>query len=102
MRIRKDDKVQVFTGKYKGATGKVLRVLTEKHRVLVEGVALAKRHTKPNPQMQSGGILDKEMPIDISNVKLVCPKCDKPARTGVKVLNDGKRVRFCKTCNEVI
>jgi large subunit ribosomal protein L24 len=102
MRIRKDDKVLVLAGKYKGASGKVLKVFPERKRVLVEGIAMAKRHTKPSPQMQSGGILDKEMPVDVSNVKLVCPKCSKPARTGVKVQKDGKRVRFCKTCNEVI
>ncbi len=102
MRIRKDDKVQVLAGKYRGATGKVLRVITDNKRILVEGVAMAKRHTKPSPKLQSGGIVEKEMPIDISNVKLVCPKCSQPTRTGVKVLNDGKRVRFCKTCNEVI
>jgi large subunit ribosomal protein L24 len=102
MSIRRDDKVVVLTGSYKGVTGKVIRVFPEKSRVLVEGVALVKRHTKPNQKIQSGGIIEKEAPIHISNVKLVCSKCGKPTRTGTRILSDGKRVRYCKLCDEII
>lgn len=102
MKIRKDDKVIVLAGKYKGERGRILKVDKEKSRVLVEGVAIAKRHTKPNQKVQSGGILEKEMAIDASNVKLICPKCSQPTRPGIRVLDDGKRVRICKSCNEVI
>ncbi len=102
MSIRRDDKVMVLAGSYKGVTGKVIRVFPEKSRVLVEGVALVKRHTKPNQKIQSGGIIEKEAPIHISNVKLVCSKCGKPTRTGTRILSDGKRVRYCKLCDEII
>ena len=103
-RIRKDDKVMVITGKDAGKIGKVLKVLPKKDRVLVEKVNVAKRHMRPNPYAQQpGGIIEKEMPLHVSNVMLVCPKCGKPTRVGHKVEEveiSGKKkmksVRYCK------
>ncbi|MDL2314517.1 50S ribosomal protein L24 [Desulfovibrio sp. OttesenSCG-928-C14] len=101
-RIHKDDKVMVTVGKDKGKIGKVLKVLRKKDRVLVEKVNMAKRHTKPNPyRQQAGGIVEKEMPLHISNVMLVCDSCGGPVRTGYRVEED-KKVRFCKKCNKTI
>jgi len=102
-KIRKDDKVMVIAGKDKGKVGKVLKILRKKDRVLVEKVNMVKRHTKANPYTQQpGGIVEKEAPIHISNVALMCDACTKPTRVGFKEAADGKKVRFCKKCNEVI
>lgn len=102
-KIRKDDKVMIITGKDKGKIGKVLKVNRKKDAVLVERVNMAKRHTKPNPyRQQPGGIVEKEMPVDISNVMLVCSGCANPVRVGYRFTDDGKKVRFCKKCNEII
>ena len=102
-RIRKDDKVQVLTGKDKGKIGKVLKLLRKKDRVLVESVNMVKRHTKANPYTgQQGGIVEKEAPVHVSNVAVVCEACGKAARVGYKATEDGKKVRFCKKCNEII
>ncbi len=102
-RIRKNDKVMVIAGKDKGKIGAVRKVLKKKDAVLVEKVNVSKRHTKANPyQQQPGGIVEKEMPIDISNVMLVCGSCAKPTRVGYRQTDDGKKVRFCKKCNEII
>lgn len=101
-RIRKDDRVMVTVGKDKGKIGKVLKVLRKKDRVLVEKVNMAKRHTRPNPyQRQAGGIIEKEMPIHVSNVMVMCDACAGPVRTGYRVEED-KKVRFCKKCNKTI
>ncbi|HOP86879.1 MAG TPA: 50S ribosomal protein L24 [Syntrophorhabdaceae bacterium] len=99
--IKKNDLVIVTTGKDKGKTGKVLRIFKKKDRVIVEKVNMVKRHVKPS-QKTKGGILEKESPIHVSNVMIYCEKCSKPVRVGKKVLDDGKKVRFCKKCNEVI
>lgn len=102
-RIRKDDKVMVVSGKDKGKIGKVLKILRKKDRVLVEKVNMVKKHQKPNPYLQQpGGIIEKEMPIHISNVMVVCDACAKPARIGYRYTEDGKKIRFCKRCNEQI
>ena len=102
-RIRKDDAVMVIAGKDKDKVGKVLKVLRKTGRVLVEKANMAKRHTKPNPHAQQpGGIIEKEMPIAISNVMLMCKACNKPTRVGYRYVDDGKKVRFCKKCNEII
>ncbi|WP_461210862.1 50S ribosomal protein L24 [Desulfocurvus sp. DL9XJH121] len=102
-KIRKDDKVMVIAGKDKGKVGKVLKILRKKDRVLIEKVNMVKRHTKANPYTQQpGGIVEKEAPIHISNVALMCDACAKPTRVGFKETTDGKKVRFCKKCNEVI
>lgn len=100
-RIRKNDKVKITVGKDKNKIGKVLKILKKKDSVLVEGVNIAKRHTKPNPYAkQQGGILEKEMPVHISNVMVVCDKCNEAARVGYRKTDDDKKVRFCKKCNE--
>lgn len=102
-KIRKDDKVMVISGKDKGKVGKVLKILRKKDRVLVEKVNMVKRHTKANPYAKTpGGIVEKESPLHISNVALLCDSCAKPTRVGYKVTEDGKKVRFCKKCNQDI
>jgi large subunit ribosomal protein L24 len=102
LHVKKDDLVMIVAGKDKGKSGKVLRVLPEKERVLVENLNLIKRHTRPSQTNSEGGIIEKEAPIAISNVQLLCPGCSKPARTGIKVLEDGSKARFCKKCNEIV
>lgn len=101
-RLRKNDSVQVMTGEFNGKTGKIIKVFPEKQRALVEGLNMVKRHTKPNRKNQQGGILQKEAPIRLSNLMLVCPKTGKPTRTGVSILESGKRVRFSKKAKEMI
>ncbi len=101
MHIRKGDTVVIVAGKEKGKRGKVLRILSKKDRVLVERVNMVKRHTKPSQKHPHGGIVEKEGSIQISNVRLFCPKCDGPRRTGVKVREDGKKQRICRKCGEV-
>lgn len=100
--LRKGDMVRVMTGEYKGKNGKILRVLPEKKRAVVEGINMVKRHTKPSPKNQTGGIMEKEAVIHISNLMLLCPKTDKPTRLGVNILENGKRVRFSKKAKESI
>ncbi len=102
IRIKKNDKVEVITGREKGKTGKVLKVLPEKNRVLVEKVNLIKRHTRPSPSTGQGGIIEKEASLPISNVMVVCGKCMAPTRLGITLTADGKRVRTCKKCGELI
>jgi len=101
-RIKKGDEVVVITGKDKGRRGTVLRV-TENNRVLVEGVNMVKKHTKPNPNAGvAGGIVEKEMPIHRSNLMLFNPISEKADRIGIKTLEDGRRVRYFKSNNEVV
>jgi len=102
MRIKKDDLVQVILGKDKGKRGKVLKVIPREKKVLVQGVNIMKRHQRPIPQLREGGIIEREGAIYASKVMLVCPSCDKPTRVGLKFLEDGTKVRFCKKCGEVI
>ena len=100
IQIRKNDQVKVIAGKDLNKTGRVLRVLRDKGRVVVEGVSFLKRHTRPNPQKQiKGGIVEREAPIHISNVMIVCGACGKPTRIGHNILADGKKVRICRSCN---
>lgn len=98
VKIRKDDKVVVTTGKDKGKTGKVLRVYPKEGRVLVSGLNLVKRAIRPTHDMPQGGIIEKESPISISNVMLFCNKCNRGVRVGIKRLPDGTRMRYCKKC----
>jgi large subunit ribosomal protein L24 len=100
--LRKGDTVQIMTGNYKGKTGKILRVFPDKERLIVEGMHMVKRHTKPTPKNQKGGIVQKEASIHSSNVMLVCPKTGKPTRIGTAILEGGKRVRFSKKAKESI
>ena len=99
--VKKNDLVMVTAGKDKGKTGKVLSINTKKDRLIVEKVNMIKRHVKPS-QKAKGGIMERESPIHVSNVMIYCEKCSKPVRVGRKVLEDKKKVRFCKRCNEVI
>lgn len=105
-RIRKDDKVMIIVGKDVGKIGKIKRILKKKDAVVVEGANMAKRHVKANEYAkQKGDINNKEMPIPVSNVMVVCSACGKATRVGYKfVESDGvkKKVRFCKKCNEVM
>ena len=102
-RIRKDDKVMVIAGKDQGKIGKVLKILRKGDRVLVEKVNMVKRNVKPNPyRREPGGIVDKEMPIHVSNLMVVCSKCSAPTRVGYRVAEDGKKIRFCKKCNATL
>jgi large subunit ribosomal protein L24 len=101
-KIRKGDEVYVLAGKDRGKRGVVLRVLPD-DRVMVEGINMVKRHTKPNPQAAiPGGIVEKEAALQISNVGLLNPLTEKPDRIGFKVLEDGRKVRFFKSNNEVV
>ena len=101
--IRKNDNVVVTTGKDRGKRGRVLRVVPDKNRLVVEGVNMIKRHTKANPQRQiKGGLVEREAPLHASNVQLVCPECGKPTRLGKKLLGDGRKVRICRKCQEVV
>lgn len=100
-KIKKDDKVMIIAGKDKGKIGKVLKILKKKDAVLVEKVNMVQRHTKANPYAnQPGGIVEKEMPIHISNVMVMCSACTTPTRIGYVSTTDGKKVRYCKKCNE--
>ena len=101
-RIHKNDKVMVVAGKDKGKIGKVLRIVTKTDRVLVEKVNMVKRHTKPQEMNQQGQIVEKEAPIHVSNLLLICPECTKTGRIGKKILDDGTKVRYCKSCGESI
>ncbi|MCD4743003.1 MAG: 50S ribosomal protein L24 [Desulfobacteraceae bacterium] len=102
IRIRKDDKVKILTGKDKGKISKVLKVIKKSNRVVVENINVVKVHQKPTQASPQGGIVEKSMPVEISNMMLMCNNCVKPTRIGVKELENGKRVRVCKKCNEQI
>ena len=103
VRIHKDDKVMVIAGKDKGKIGKVLKILRKHDQVVVEKVNVAKRHVKPNPyRREPGGIVDKEMPIHVSNLMVVCSHCAAPTRVGYRHTEEGKKIRFCKKCNETL
>ncbi|MDB5410328.1 MAG: rplX [Rhodospirillales bacterium] len=101
LKIKKGDKVVVIAGKDKGRGGEVLRVLPKENRVLVQGVNMMKRHTKP-AMGQAGGIVEREAALHVSNVSHVDPKDNKPTRVGYKTLDDGRKVRFAKRSGEVI
>jgi large subunit ribosomal protein L24 len=101
--IRRNDNVIVVTGKDRGKRGRVLKVLPEKNRLIVEGVNFIKRHTKPNPQRQiKGGVVEREASLHASNVQLVCPECSNPTRVGRRILGDGRKVRICRKCEGVV
>lgn len=102
MRIKKDDIVQITAGKELGKKGKVLKVFPSEDKVMVEKLNMIKRHTKPSQKMREGGIVEKEAKLDLSNVMLVCSRCDATTRVERKVLENGKKVRVCKKCKEVI
>ncbi|HEY4659761.1 MAG TPA: 50S ribosomal protein L24 [Gemmatimonadaceae bacterium] len=100
--VRRGDTVAVIAGKERGKRGKVLRVLTADGRVLIEHVNMIKKHQRPTQKLRQGGIIEREGPLALSNVLLVCGRCDKPVRTGIKVLADGRKLRVCKQCGEPV
>jgi len=103
IKIKRNDMVEVIAGKDKGKSGRVLRVLAEKNRVLVQGVMMMKKHVKPNPQKNiQGGIAEQEATIHLSNVMLIDPKTEKPTKVGYRVLDGGRKVRVAKSTGEVI
>jgi len=103
MNLRKNDTVQVITGRDAGKQGRVLKVLREKNRVIVQGVGFTKKHTRPNPQRNiKGGIAEREAPIHASNVMIVCGECGKRTRIGHKLMADGKKARICRRCEGVL
>ncbi|MFZ3085365.1 MAG: 50S ribosomal protein L24 [Candidatus Hydromicrobium sp.] len=102
LKIKKNDKVEIIKGKDKGKTGKVLRIESVTNRLYVEGTNIINKHVRQKDQSKPGGIIKKEGPIKISNVKLVCPNCGKPARVGFEVKDSGEKVRICKKCNKQI
>ena len=101
-RIKKNDIVMVIAGREKGKSGKVMRVIPKKDRAIVEKLNIVKRHLKPSQQSRQGGILEREAPIQMSNLMLICSKCTDPTRVGFRILEDNRKVRYCKKCKEVI
>ena len=104
MTVRKGDTVMVLAGKDRGKRGTVERIETTKRGlgVVVQGLNMAKRHQRPRSRTQTAGILDLAVPIHVSNVQVVCPRCDKPSRVGMQIRDDGSKVRVCKHCGEQI
>jgi large subunit ribosomal protein L24 len=102
MKIRKDDSVLVIAGKDKGKKGKVRFVYPKEHRVLVEGVNMIKTHSKAGAQVKQAGLIEREAMIDLSDVMLLCNRCNHPVRVGFKILDDNRKVRICRSCGEVI
>jgi large subunit ribosomal protein L24 len=101
--IRRNDTVSVNAGKDRGKRGRVLKVLPTNNRLIVEGVNMIKRHTRPNPQRNiQGGIIEREAALHASNVQLVCPECSQVTRVGHKILGDGRKVRICRKCEGVV
>jgi large subunit ribosomal protein L24 len=102
MNIRKNDTVLVILGKDRGKKGRVRIAYPKKERLLVEGINFVKKHSRAQGAARQAGIIEREAPIHVSNVMLVCAKCSRPTRVGSRVLGDGRRVRFCRTCGEVV
>ena len=102
MKIRKNDTVLVIAGKEKGKSGKVRRALPKEGKVMVDGINMIKRHSRARGAARQAGIIELEAPLSVSNVMLICNKCNKPTRVGVRFLDDGKKVRVCRSCYELI
>ena len=102
LKIKKGDTIKVLTGKDRGATGEVTRVLPSAGKVIVDGVNVAKKHQRATSATMQGGIIDKDMPIPVANVALVCPACGKATRVGYKIEADGTKTRVCKKCEGVM
>ncbi|MCL0041170.1 50S ribosomal protein L24 [Dehalococcoidia bacterium] len=101
-KIRKNDEVVVIRGRDRGKKGKVLISIPKADRLIVEGINMIKRHTKPRRTMRQAGIIEREAPLHVSDVKLICKKCNQPTRIGFRLLEDKSKVRLCKKCHEVI
>lgn len=107
MHVKKEDQVLVLSGNYRGKKGKVLKVFPSQNRAIVEGLNFIKRHTRPSSKNQQGGIIEKEGPIHISNLMVICPKCNQPTKIKHSTVKDearqkNNRVRVCKKCNEML
>jgi large subunit ribosomal protein L24 len=102
MHVHREDTVLILTGKDKGKKGRVLKIFPKVEKALVEKVNMVKRHTRPNQQLPQGGIMEKEAPMHISNLQVVCSKCGKATRISHKLLGTGKKARVCKKCGEIL
>lgn len=102
MKIHKEDNVLVIAGKDRGKKGKVRKALPREDRILVEGINMIKKASRARAQARQAGIIEREAPIHISNVMIICEKCNKPARVGYSILDDGSKVRICRNCKEVL
>jgi len=102
MKIKKDDMVLVIAGKDKGKKGKVRFAYPDDKRIMVEGINMLKKHTKAKGQVRQAGIIEREGTISVSDVMLLCSKCNKPARVGYHILQDGRKARVCRACGEVV
>jgi len=102
MKIRKEDNVLVIAGKDKGKKGKVRFVYPHQERVLIEGVNMIKTHSRVSQQVRQAGLIGREAPVNMSNVMLICTRCNKPVRVGFKHLDDGRKARICRSCKEAI
>ena len=100
--IKKNDTIKVLAGKDKGKTGKVLKVYPALGRVIVQGINFTKKHAKRSRQDEQGGIIQREAPINVSNLSVVCKGCNRSTRVGIDILKDGNKVRYCKKCKEVL
>ncbi|HVA68035.1 MAG TPA: 50S ribosomal protein L24 [Candidatus Binataceae bacterium] len=101
-KVRKNDLVMVIKGRERGKTGKVLRMIPDTGRLVVERLNIVKRHTKPRGAASPGGIVEREAPIDIANVMVMCERCNAPVRVGMKIAADGEKSRVCRRCGEAI
>ena len=102
MHVHRDDTVLVLTGKDRGKKGRVIHLFSNEEKALVEKINMVKKHTRPNQQLPQGGIIEKEAPVHISNLKVVCTKCGKATRVAYKILSSGQKVRVCKKCKEIL
>jgi large subunit ribosomal protein L24 len=102
IRLKKNDLVEVISGREAGKTGKILKVFREKNQVLVEKLNLIKRHTRPSPKTGQGGIVEKEAPLNVAKVMLICPKCATATRFRLTKTAEGKKARVCRKCKELI
>ena len=102
MKIQKNDNVLIIAGKDRGKKGKVRKAIPDKDKVIVEGFNMIKRHSKTKGKTRQAGIIELEAPIHISNVMIICNKCNKPARVGYRALEDGNKARYCHSCSEII
>jgi|SRR5436309_825090 len=101
-KVKRNDMVMVIAGRDRGKTGKVMRVIPETGRVVIERLNIVKRHSKPRGAQSPGGIVEKEAPLDISNVMFFCERCNAPVRLGRKIGADGTKTRVCRRCNEPV
>lgn len=102
MKVKKGDKVYILTGKDNGKTGTVSKVMLKEKKVVIDGINLVKKNIKGNKENPQGGIIEKPMPINVSNVQVICSSCGKSSKVGFKTLKDGKKERICKKCSQVV